>query len=386
MVRRVGVAGVAVLAACTAILDVPDVSRGHVKCDDGVCVCEARYDHCSSSPTDRCETDLWTSSHHCGVCGHDCLGGECVDGACQPVVVTVFGARSLAAFGGEVYLGVCRDEDVGAESTAFLRLRFDGHEPEPAIKSDVCGELPLSTGGALLWSGSRALGQGALVSTPIPLQEPPPVTTVVDGAMAVGLAATAANVYWRELEFVDAEWKDTGLWMAPLSSGAPTLLVSESVAVAASGDTVYWTSGQGASSGAGVFQRSEATGATVQIAWLPALDLASAAGRLYFWVEESTPASQNGIYSMAVPIPDPAAPPAPTLVVPGVESMGALVADSAGLYWTEDLGGMVRMTDLAGGTPRTLVKGVGFGAAARLSVDDDAVYFLGDAVIGRVAK
>jgi hypothetical protein len=25
---------------------------------------------------------------NCGACGHDCLGGECVDGACQPVLIT----------------------------------------------------------------------------------------------------------------------------------------------------------------------------------------------------------------------------------------------------------------------------------------------------------
>ena len=28
-----------------------------------------------------------TDPHHCGVCGHDCLGGKCAAAACQPLIV-----------------------------------------------------------------------------------------------------------------------------------------------------------------------------------------------------------------------------------------------------------------------------------------------------------
>jgi len=34
-----------------------------------------------------CTADLQTSATHCGACGHDCLGGTCVAGSCQPVVL-----------------------------------------------------------------------------------------------------------------------------------------------------------------------------------------------------------------------------------------------------------------------------------------------------------
>jgi hypothetical protein len=34
------------------------------------------------------ETDLETDPLHCGSCGHDCLGGDCEDGRCQPVALS----------------------------------------------------------------------------------------------------------------------------------------------------------------------------------------------------------------------------------------------------------------------------------------------------------
>jgi hypothetical protein len=34
-----------------------------------------------------CTSDLKTDQKHCGACGHDCLGGTCNDGKCQPFVI-----------------------------------------------------------------------------------------------------------------------------------------------------------------------------------------------------------------------------------------------------------------------------------------------------------
>ncbi|MBL8607894.1 MAG: DUF5050 domain-containing protein [Myxococcales bacterium] len=36
-----------------------------------------------------CVADLKVDKANCGRCGHDCLGGACVDGACQPMLLTV---------------------------------------------------------------------------------------------------------------------------------------------------------------------------------------------------------------------------------------------------------------------------------------------------------
>lgn len=48
--------------------------------------CEAGTQECDSDSTNGCE-DLSSDPLHCGRCGHDCLGGECVAGVCQPVLL-----------------------------------------------------------------------------------------------------------------------------------------------------------------------------------------------------------------------------------------------------------------------------------------------------------
>lgn len=388
MVRRLGIAVAALIlaGACTAILDVPDVTLSHATCTDGKCVCEEHFTHCVAASKDPCETDLHTSSAHCGTCGHDCLGGACEGGVCQPLVIDqVAGARGLVAFGGEVYVGVCSDPDVDAGDTrvAFLRLRFDGKPLEPAVHAAFCGELPIVAEGRLFWSGSRDVGDGALLSTPIPLQSAsPPLTHVVDGTLAVGLAATAANIYWRELFFEPpGTWKDTGLWWAPLDTGVKSRIVEESLSVAAVGQAVYWSSPKGSPLDTGIFQRPEGSGQTEQISTLAAINLAINSTHLYFWVKG------DGIYALPIPVLDAANPPAPTLVAPGVNSMGAIRADETALYWIENVEGRVMMLDLvAGGPPRAMVTQTGFGGVARLAADEKAIYFIGDSQVGRVAK
>ena len=39
--------------------------------------------------------DLQTDAHNCGACGHDCVGGACFSGLCQPVMLGHDGAYDL---------------------------------------------------------------------------------------------------------------------------------------------------------------------------------------------------------------------------------------------------------------------------------------------------
>src|SRR5579883_758760 len=53
-----------------------------------LCAC-ADLNHLSGGKTcgTRRGVDLRTDAQNCGACGHDCLGGACIDGACQPAVL-----------------------------------------------------------------------------------------------------------------------------------------------------------------------------------------------------------------------------------------------------------------------------------------------------------
>lgn len=54
-------------------------------CDAGLAACGAEC------------VDLARTAKHCSTCGHDCLGGECLDGTCAPIVVA-----TMNDVGGEI--------------------------------------------------------------------------------------------------------------------------------------------------------------------------------------------------------------------------------------------------------------------------------------------
>jgi len=61
-------------------------------CDGGVCTmgaCDATWSNCDGEPANGCEKQLTTDGKNCGVCGHDCLGGTCLAGKCQPFTIAL---------------------------------------------------------------------------------------------------------------------------------------------------------------------------------------------------------------------------------------------------------------------------------------------------------
>ncbi|HVW23817.1 MAG TPA: hypothetical protein VHC69_00510 [Polyangiaceae bacterium] len=87
-------------------------------CVAGVCkpTCAAGYADCtkpaSGKADDGCESSL-TAETSCGACGHDCQGGACQAGQCQPVAVaTGLGSPMYLAVAGNVPYVVDIDEQV----------------------------------------------------------------------------------------------------------------------------------------------------------------------------------------------------------------------------------------------------------------------------------
>jgi len=78
-----------------------------------------------TSPLDSgaCTADVQTDPGNCGVCGHDCLGGSCASGACQPLTLAIaHGSIGLAIDSTFVYWA---DNEAGAinkVSTALTHL------------------------------------------------------------------------------------------------------------------------------------------------------------------------------------------------------------------------------------------------------------------------
>ena len=74
------------VGAATDAVDRPD---GTVSLVDGSVLQEAGADAPSEAGFDAaiCESDTSSDPKNCGACGHDCMGGTCVAGRCQPVGV-----------------------------------------------------------------------------------------------------------------------------------------------------------------------------------------------------------------------------------------------------------------------------------------------------------
>ncbi len=80
------------LTSCGSCNTVCDSSFGNVKCNPQTLTCEVsscntgRGD-CDGNANTGCETDLQTSTSHCGFCTHACLGSTCSNGFCTPVQI-----------------------------------------------------------------------------------------------------------------------------------------------------------------------------------------------------------------------------------------------------------------------------------------------------------
>lgn len=59
--------------------------------------CTAPAAECDGDPATVCETELDADPQSCGSCGHDCLGGSCVSGKCQPVALVTSGTPTRLA-------------------------------------------------------------------------------------------------------------------------------------------------------------------------------------------------------------------------------------------------------------------------------------------------
>jgi hypothetical protein len=77
------------LANCGACGKACGTTNGAATCKAGTCTiaCNPSFFDCDNDTTNGCEVDLDGDPKNCGRCGHDCLGGTCANGQCQPIVI-----------------------------------------------------------------------------------------------------------------------------------------------------------------------------------------------------------------------------------------------------------------------------------------------------------
>jgi hypothetical protein len=177
---------------------------------------------------DSC-VDVSSDPRNCGRCGHDCLGGACVSGRCQPV--------ELASGHQFAFLAVTSTTLFAGWPDGIESIPLPTGTPVPVANAHVGGIVASAVD--LFWVSDDGLwvargGLASSITKLVPVDEPL-------GSYATGIAADASRVYW----FGHAMYATSGTLHAVGFDGAsPTALPAPSSeflgSLAADGQAVYW--------------------------------------------------------------------------------------------------------------------------------------------------
>jgi hypothetical protein len=280
------------------------------------------------------EANTATDPKNCGACGHDCLGGGCDGGACQPfpIVANITGDL-LVLSDGVLYFDSRSYAGAGGGFVGYISTDA-GPIADGAVASD--GAASYTTLATADLTDSIAVGGGRMVwvtdlyvLSSIPVDGGTVSTlTALDNNTISGLSATATQAFYSQAYKDEAGTTTKSIESVPLRGGKPTTLASVSVPAAVATDStyVYYTDVE--------------------------VDAAPPAGRLYRRKHDGT---------------DPA-----SIATGGFSQSSNLLSDGARVYWSERYGSL-GIVSLDGGTVTTLASPEG--GAAAIAFDRNFVYF-----------
>ncbi len=263
-------------------------------CDGGVCgqpYCDIGFDACDANPANGCETNLLTSSLHCGACGHSCLGGACVAGVCAPtdIATNLTNVWDLVVDDTSVYIGtfdaILKAPLAGgavttlSSPTAYAMaglLVSNGNLLWTSHFGDQIRSVPIGGGATTVLHGAEAgpwglgLSGDTLVWTTV---TPPRIRASVAGGAATDLAVLSDDVYPLTIEdnmvfAIVINGSQDEVVAVPLAGGPVTILAIDQIqnpqsgAIDADATHVYWI---GESSGAGYVARVPRAGGAVEV-------------------------------------------------------------------------------------------------------------------------
>jgi hypothetical protein len=352
------------LAGCDRVLGIPERTLDpHATCDKGVCTCSGGFADCDGDPSTGCEADLSSNPAHCGVCTHDCLGGACGAGVCQPVTLTV-DALDFDVAAHTAYVAICHPGSVqpigvyAAGATTGTRLVLD---------DTSCGLGVGVQGSTVYWRGATLENGNVFFSADVgqpgnEMQVAVLPDTLDLPAVLEPLAVGVGSAYFTNTDGLD------GLSVVSLASGSSQVVTSDPLwTMIWYGGSAYW----GEQSG-GIFTVADgATMPTTIDAKAKATSLAVDATRIYY-------GNDTAIASM------PRTGGASTQLG-GNGTPIALAVDATTLYWMDQLTGLWA-AGLDGSSPRLVFSTNTFSLPAKLRVDDAAIYWLAGRNLSRLAR
>jgi hypothetical protein len=260
-------------------------------------------------------SDLAADSNNCGVCGHNCLGGKCIDHYCQPVTL--------------------------ASGQSFASNRNNG-APSIAIDSS-----------AVYWTSDTGV-------MTVPIAGGTTRMLAALTALPGGIAVDASNVYWGERTY------------GPPSSGAVRkLALAGGTPVTLTSDASHWPYRLSVDASSVYFTNALPSSAVVKIPIAGGAATAIAMGRpgpydiaidssYVYWLE------RNDTIGAIVKAPLNGGSPVTVISMP--DTIGSLALDAGSLFWTGSNHDLFTLP-VSGGSALRLGDGNGL-----LSVDANFVY------------
>ena len=307
---------------------------------------------------------------HCGACDHDCLGGMCLDGTCEPV--------ELASGKGRLFMVHVDLDNIyyGGDGVDVGRIGKDGSGDTVLIpagdvqSSEWCYDSAF-TGDAVVWGNDWVQPGVRGCSTP---DCSGGVQTFFGGTNLLAMAYDANNgeLYWTQgPDLVKAAWPNGNQTLVSAGQNPRDITTD--------GDFVYWIARE-AVDDLHIRKLPVGGGPLVELAInrMQGNGLAVGGGKI-FWAENV------GIVEAALPNGIGGADP---LVFADVNEVRRIISDSNYLYWTSNQDGVGTVArcphDGCNGPPEILAQ---VPQPWGIALDPVAVYFVTEAgSIYKVAK
>jgi hypothetical protein len=320
--------------------------------------------------------DMQTDPLNCGVCGHDCLGGACVAGQCQPVVVAWGQAYPccIQLDADNVYWANSDTPD-GALQVAPK----NGGGPTTLL-------APLGSPSGLVLDESFAywvnLDDSNVERVALGGGAPEVLEVGAGGLYPAYLAVDATSLYCTDFAL-------SSVARVPKTGGAWTSLVSNENspgAIVVGGTTLVWAnSGTDGTDGAirrmGVDGNPAATTLVGALNWPTGLALW---GDYVYWTDngDGDPASLSGSLMRALVL----GPSLPETLASGLPCPVGIAVDDSGVYWTD--GCANTLNRVRPGETEVVALASGVASPAELAVDAQSLYWVSweTSTVAKLAK
>lgn len=325
-----------------------------------------------------CSSDINSDPKNCGRCGHDCLGGGCSGGTCQPIVLA---ADQLAP--SEIAIDATHVYFAASAGNAVLRVPLAGGPVETLAQDNgVSSNIAVDDGFVYYMTFFGIGGQICRVPKTGAADAGPEVLAATGNYGMPFIAADDANIYWTTGRFAGTTQSGSLYSVAKIGGSVVKLNVATSApttSVAADDTNIYFANAQG---------RMLAVSKTGTVTLL-GLSQAGATGLLadgkkVYWANSGA----GSIKAIDKPVGGSAGTPAAQVLAGGQNEPLRIAKDDVAIYFTNRGNGTIASCPLSGCADVARVVASDQSAPVGIAVDAVAIYWgnSGNGTVMKVAK